>query len=395
MRKERSTIEDFTSANSLVRSYYCSKRVSGWKESNQKYGLNLLKNTYKIQCQLRNGTYEPDEWHLFKLNEFGKLRVIKAPSVRDTIIQHSLADDCLIPALLPYIIHDNGASLKGKGIGFTRRRFEQHLSWHYRRHGTEGYVLKIDFRKYFDNIEHEKLLKSIKKHVTNSLALKTLKSVLKSNEVDISFTDDEHYIDKVFNSLEYNEIPKELLTGQRYMKKSMGIGSVVSQISGIYYPTPIDTYCKNVLGIHCYDAYMDDRIIIHPNKEYLWKVLDYIRVICKELGLHINERKTQIIKLSHGFTFLKTKYILTNTGKIIRKIPHDVIVRQRKKMKKLANLVECNELSIDEFVRQYYSWKGDKKKYNAVKSLESMDRLFESLLKEVKRYGKENGNFKG
>lgn len=164
------------------------------------------------------------------------------------------------------------------------------------------------------------------------------------------------------------------------LKRSMGIGSVVSQIAGIYLPTPIDTWCKTVRGVHCYDAYMDDRIIIHPSKEFLHALLEEIKVIAKDIGVFIHGKKTQIVKLSHGFTFLKTKYILTDTGRIIRRIPRDVVVRERRKLKKLARFVAAGEMSPKAFTEQYRSWRGDKRKYNAYRTLRNMDLLYKELI---------------
>lgn len=51
------------------------------------------------------------------------------------------------------------------------------------------------------------------------------------------------------------------------MRKSVGIGSQISQISGVYYPTRIDNYCKIVKGMKYYGRYMDklfDELFIHP-----------------------------------------------------------------------------------------------------------------------------------
>ena len=310
--------------------------------------------------------------------EQGHLRLIKALNIRDTAMQHSIIETCLQPALLPHMIHDSGASLKGKGISFTRKRFEQHLRWHYKRYGLKGYVLKIDFRKYFDNIDHDTVRREFSKYVDDPLVLDTLDIILKANEVDVSYANDE-FKDRPFSCLEHEKIPKELLQGKTMLKRSMGIGSVVSQMAGIYLPTPIDTWCKTVRRVHCYDAYMDDRIIIHPDKEFLKRLLAEIKDIAKGLGIFINERKTQIIKLSHGFTFLKTKYILTGKGKIIRRIPRDVVVRERRKLKKLARFVKAGEVTPEAFRQQYKSWRGDKRRYNAYHTLRNMDKLFKEL----------------
>ena len=168
------------------------------------------------------------------------------------------------------------------------------------------------------------------------------------------------------------------------MDKSLGIGSVISQAFGIFTPNRIDTYCKTVKGIRCYDTYMDDRIIIHPSKEYLTELLHEIECIAMQYGLHIHKNKTQIIKLSHGFTFLKTKYILTSSGKIIRRVPRDVVVRQRRRMKKLARFVVDGTMSIRSFKNQYRAWRGDlKRKYQCYHTVKNMDELYKELIQWI------------
>ena len=357
---------DFTSANSLIDGYRRAEKASGWKESNQKYGINLLRHTRELQRELREGTYQQGKGAVFRLCEQGHLRLVKALTVKDTVMQQALCNSVLIPVLGKYLIHDNGASQVNKGLSFTRKRFERHLRWHYRRCGTEGYVLKIDFRKYFDNIRHDVLRKQIARYIQDGTVLRTINAVLHANEVDISFTDDPNYIDGVFNSLEYEKMDKTTRTGKRFMAKAIGIGAPIAQIAGIYLPTPIDTYCKTVRSVHCYDAYMDDRIMIHPSKEFLWELLDEIKDIAKTLGLH-------------GFTFLKTRYILTDKGKIVRRIPRDVVTRQRRKLKKLAQFVVDGELSQKAFQIQYKGWRGDKRRYHARRTLQNMDKLFRGL----------------
>ncbi len=125
--------------------------------------------------------------------------------------------------------------------------------------------------------------------------------------------------------------------------------------------------------MHCYDVYMDDRIIIHPDKQFLKDLLRGITTIAKTLGIHINPKKTQIVKLSHGFTWLKTRYILTTTGKIIKKIPKDVVKRERRKLRKMGEMVKAGEMNEADYINQYQSWRGDKRKYNAHDTLISMD----------------------
>ena len=155
-----------------------------------------------------------------------------------------------------------------------------------------------------------------------SSKLDFIKQIIHGFEIDVSYMSDEEYkycLNTVYNALEYAKIDKSLLTGEKFMKKSIGIGSQISQISGLLYPTRIDTYCKVVKGLKFYGRYMDDTYIIHESKEYLQQLLKEISEICEEYGIHINMKKTQIVKLSNVFPFLKIRYSLTKTGKVIQK----------------------------------------------------------------------------
>lgn len=376
-------LNQMSEADSLIAGYRKTRQASGWKSSTQQYGLNLLKETCAMQKELREGTWEEKLGKPFKYNERGHTRYIRPMLPKETVMQHSLCENVLLPILRPCLIHDNGASLKGKGISFTRRRLEQHLGQHYRQHGTEGYILIMDFSKYFDNLPHEGLLKAFAGKIPDPDIISLIAKLLKPYEVDVSYSDDPDIEKQLHNAIKHAEIDKSLLTGRRMMRKSMGIGASISQIAGIYYPTPMDTWCKTVMGCKHYGAYMDDRYCIHKSKEFLKKLLEGIKAIAESLGIFINEKKTQIVKLSHGFTWLKTRYSITKTGKIIRHIPHDVIVRQCRKMKKLALFVIEGKLAFEAFRKQYKDWRGDKDRYHAHRTLRNMDNLYRRLQKWI------------
>lgn len=352
--------DEVADVNNLLGGVKRIQKASGWKESTQKFCINRLRNCVRLHHEIEDGTYKQSKGYTFILRERGRARKIKALSCDDMVVQHSLCDNVLVPEVRKHLIHDSGASLKGKGLSFTRKRFEQHLHEYYRKYGNEGYILLVDFRKFFDNIQHEKMLDIYKKIFPEEEDfIDFLASLLQAYEIDTDCT-----IDDVYNSIEDSG-------GKNHLRKSIGIGAPLSQITGLVFPLEIDTYCKVVKGIRYYGAYADDRYIIHPSKDYLKKLLVEIEEIAKELGIHIHKNKTQIIRLFHGFTFLKTKYILTKTGKLIKKIPQDVLTRQRRKMKKLVDA-----LPREEYENWYKSWRGDKKHYDAYYSLFNMDRLY-------------------
>lgn len=108
-------------------------------------------------------------------------------------------------------------------------------------------------------------------------------------------------------------------------------------------------------------------------------LLNDIQGICDELGLFINPKKTQIVKLSHGFTFLKIKYNLTETGKVQERISKDSVTRMRRKLKKFRKLMDAGEMSFDDVRCAYASWKGGVSHYDSYNVVKSMDKLFDEL----------------
>lgn len=370
-------------ADSYIESFEKCKKESIWKASVQKYEMNLLRNINRQIKSLKNNTYKPLPFNEFTLTERGKTRQIKAVSIEDRVIMKILCENILTPQITKYLIHDNGASLKGKGLHFTRNRFETHVHKYYRKHGSnEGYILFMDFSKFFDNIQHKRLIDQYETKIEDKELINFIKLVIDSFKVDVSYMNDEEYnncIDHIFNALDYSEIGKDILTGEKYMEKSIGIGSQISQISGLLYPHKIDNYCKIVKGLKHYGRYMDDTYVIHESKEYLKELLKEIEQICKEYGIFINKKKTQIVKMSKPFTFLKVRYMFTDTGKLIKRINKETVKRERRKLKKLRKKLDNGEIDYKDIETSYKSWRGNLKRYSSYRTLKNMDNLYNEL----------------
>lgn len=318
--------EILSDANNLYRAYKASVKGSKWKETTQKFMMNFLRYIFSIQEDLLNRTLENGPVEEFSLSERGRVRPITSIRIRDRIVRHALCDEILLPEVKKHIIYDNGASIKGRGISHQRERFEVHLRRYYKQYGNEGWILFGDFSKFYDN-----------------------------------------------------EIPKEQLTGEKWMAKSVNIGDQLSQVIGIYYPYRIDNYVKYVRSEKFYGRYMDDWYIMNPSKEELLDLLDHIRAIAEELGIHINEKKTRIVKISSTYKFLQVKYTLTKDGKIIKRINPDRVTAMRRKLKKLAVKVENGEVLYENVENMFRGWMGSFYKILSRQQRQNLMRLYEDL----------------
>lgn len=336
--------DEVFSYDHLYKSYRKCRRNVAWKASVQKYITQaplLVQQTYE---RLQQGKWRSGGFFEFDINERGKLRHIRSVTIGERVVQRCLCDYALVPMLGRTFVYDNAASLQYKGYHFAVRRLCQHLREHYHKHGTEGYILLFDFRKFFDSVSH-----------------RVCKDILREEFTDeriIAIT--EHFID---------------MFGDR----GLGLGSQISQTFALASANRIDHFVKDVCGIQGYGRYMDDGYIIHESKDRLKQILDGIRQICAELEITLNENKTQIVKLSHGFTYLKARIYLTNTGKVLRKIPKVSVTRERRKLKKLVRPYEEGKLTYEDIYTSWQSWKAYAQNFSAWHTIQRIGRLYNNL----------------
>lgn len=335
------------SYENLYKAYkHCRKGVA-WKTSVQKYITQAPLEVYKTYLQLRVGRYKSPGFYEFDLYERGKRRHIQSTSIRERVVQNCLCDNCLIPALQPSFIYDNGASMKNKGYTFAINRITEALRKHYRRYGQKGYVLIFDFSKFFDHVSHRLVKMSIAKKITDE-RLKQISS---------------HFIDA------FGDI-------------GLGLGSQISQVLALASANRLDHFVKEMCKIKGYARYMDDGYLISPSKDELKRCLKAIKGICDELEIKLNTKKTQIVKLSHGFTWLKVRFFLTKTGKVIRKIYKRSVVKQRQKLKKLRKKLDKGLLDFQDICNSFQSWKAYASNFNAYFTVKNMEALFSQLFYE-------------
>jgi hypothetical protein len=346
-----SQYDDFSlvaNPDNLYSAFRKSRRGVAWKESVQRYEMNLLTNITGTVQKLLDGQSVSWGFIEFTLNERGKVRHIKGIHIRERVVQRCLCDQVLIPVLSRTLIYDNAATLKNKGLHFSIRRLITHLSKYFRKHKTnEGYCLQVDFSKYFDSIRHDVLFNAFKKHIKDPRIIKLLYDLI-----------------SVFGD-----------------GVSLGLGSQVSQISAIFHANPIDHLIKERYRIKYYGRYMDDLYLIHSSRDYLLECLEGIKTECSKLGITLNTRKTKITKLKDGIHFLKGIYILTSTGKIIRRAVQDSRKRMRRKLVKFKRLLGSFRMCSGDVRNAYQSWRGSYlKRFDAYHTVRRMDEFYNGLL---------------
>lgn len=338
------TLDNVADLDNLYDAAMKAKNGVLWKASVQRYHKDLLLNIVKARRDLLEGNDIKRGFYRFTIFERGKLRHIQSVHFSERVIHKSLSVNALVPALTPTFIRNNTANTKGRGTDDALKRLKRDLVRHYREHGDEGYILLIDFSNYFGNIAHD-----------------PLKGIVESA------IDDEQIIDLVFDLIDANG------------DVGLGLGSEPNQIMAVAFASPLDHYVTEKLGIKLYGRYMDDSYCIHHSKDHLKRVQAEIEAKAAEFGIVINRKKTHIVKLSHGFTWLKKKISYGAHGRIVMRPCRASITRERRRLKKQRQMLDDGRLNMDQIVRSYQSWRGSMLRLDAFKTVRNMDALFKEL----------------
>lgn len=326
-----------------------SKCVKGvlWKDTPAYFYLNRIEETLILEKQLRTGRYHQRTPKKFKVY-YPKERDIVSIHFRDRVFQRSLNDNVLYPKISRSFIYDNMACQTGKGPDKARDRLKCFLQKYYRKHGTEGYVLKCDIKGYYPNMSH-RVVKECFNKVIEGWTYKQATSIL-----------DTQYD----REIGYNP------------------GSQMIQIAGIAILNAVDHYIKEELHIKYYLRYMDDFVLIHQDREYLMECQARIQSLLRTLECEFNTKKTGITPLSDGILFLGFEYRLTKTGKVLMTLNSDNIRHERRKLRKLVHLALKGERTREKVDECYESWKNHASKGNSHQLLKRMDEYYESLWRE-------------
>ena len=328
-------------------------------------GLNTkLLNILKI---LKSRNYKFSKYRIFLITD-PKYRIIMSENISDKIVNHIVSKHILLPALESKLIDTNVATRINKGSRYAFEKFNQYLkALLYQK--KEIYVLKLDIKKYFYNIDHEILYNMIKKYIKEEDSLKIIKYIISlTNESYVN--EDIYYIKR--NMIKYIKKSKLSQNEKRiklkqikeipYYRKGRGLslGNYSSQLLAIFYLNDVDHYIKEELHFKYFLKFMDDLLILDTDKEKLKTAYNLIEKKINELKLELNS-KSNIYKMSKGINFLGYNFIIRN-NKIIIKYNNQTIKRISRKLKNLKKYdEELYEKSFGSY-QGYFKWSNTKLK---------------------------------
>ena len=274
-----------------------------WKSSVASFVLNGAESISRLCDELHNGTYKPRPVSRFTVTS-PKRREIVGISFRDRVYQRSLNDNAVYPIMSRSWIYDNYACQEGKGTDFARNRMRCFLERHYRKHGTKGYVLSIDIKGYYPNMQHD-------------AAEECFRSKLPP------------WIYQMVEDVLHTQYPGEV---------GYNPGSQIVQIAGVSLLSGVDHFAKEILRVKHYGRYMDDFRLVHYDRDFLEWCRDAIADQVSELGYELNSEKTFIKPVTEPNLFLGFEYRLAEDGRVIMTVNPEWPKRTRRSLRRLLAL---------------------------------------------------------
>jgi hypothetical protein len=205
-------------------------------------------------------------------------REIRAAPYRDRVVHHAIFAE-LDPVVERRLIEDTFACRVGKG---THRAIDRAQRW--LRGGS--WVVKLDIRKYFFSIDHGVLLAQLQRWVDDRRLMGLLRDLLATYDA----------------GPEYATWASDLSDLLR--PRGLPIGNLTSQLFANAYLNPLDRFIKQELRVRRYVRYMDDMLLVAPDRQTAAIWLDEVRAFLPGLRLRTHPRKSQILPVRHGVRFL-------------------------------------------------------------------------------------------
>lgn len=279
---EMSSFDNVLLAEQDVRagSRYDKEELLFWRE----YEDNL----HFITESIRNLDFPPDSYRSFYVYE-PKLRKIVCSDYTTKVIQR-VVYNTLNPLVCKGFIKDTYSCVKDRGQLAAMLRLADWVNY-VSNSGEKWYYLKMDVEKFFYRIDHEILMKIIRKKVGDKKAVRIM----------------EHYIceaSKPFGLPLGIKSPLDISDSEMLWDVGISIGGGLSHLQGNMYLDPVDQLAKREFGIPKYIRYADDITVLLNDKSKLhWYKNEFSDFLGDELKLRLNN-KTAIRPVSEGIEFV-------------------------------------------------------------------------------------------
>lgn len=228
MKRAGFLIERIADIDNLLLAYTKAIRGKHLKREVKRFGEAFDDNIRLLHEALLQGTVRVGDYHYFTIYD-PKERVICAASFPERVLHHAIMNVCH-DYFDRSLIADTYATRKGKGVYAALDR----AVWGATRH---RYVVKLDYRKFYDSISHEVLFGQLLQKFKDERLLTLFHRIIDSYHVTPGY--------------------------------GLPIGNLTSQYFANSYLSSLDHRMKEVVRVPVYIRYMDDILMFADDAAFL------------------------------------------------------------------------------------------------------------------------------
>jgi len=302
----------------LFSAYYACRRGKRRTHNALAFELDYESQLVRLCDEINDGAYRPGRSVAFIVDEPVK-REIFAAEFRDRVVHHLLIAK-LNPSFEKAFIYDSYACRVGKGTLFGIRRVQRFIRECSVNYSSDCYVLKLDIRGFFMNINIDVLYGRLERFVNDKYRGQDREVVLRLSR-QVLFTRPVDNCVIKGDRRDWVGLPNSKSLFHSPLRCGLPIGNLSSQVFANFYLNALDHFVKHDLGVRFYGRYVDDLVIVHRDREYLLSLIGVLREFLQtELALELHPDKIYLQHYEKGVNFL---------GVVIK--PHRVYVGQRTK----------------------------------------------------------------
>jgi RNA-directed DNA polymerase len=234
------------------------------KDSIEQFESKLKDNLYKLWNRMASGSYFPPPVKAVPIPKKCRgTRILGVPTVADRVAQ-TVVKMVLEPMLEPVFDRDSYGYRPGRSaldaVALVRRR-----CWEY------DWVVEFDIKGLFDNIDHELLLRAVRKHCSNPWVLLYIERWLKA--------------------------PMEVEQGQAVVReRGTPQGGVVSPLlANLFLHYALDAWLRRHMRSVRFCRYADDGVIHCKSEAQAKLVLRKLAERLNQCALELHPEKTRIV----------------------------------------------------------------------------------------------------
>lgn len=233
-------------------------------ETIEDFGKNLKGNLYKIWNRMSSGSYFPPPVKAVEIPKAdGKIRKLGIPTVGDRIAQ-MVVKLYLEPVVEPHF-HPNSYGYRPNKSGLDAIGVARERCWKY------DWVIDIDIKGFFDNLDHDLVMRAVKKHTQEPWILLCVQRWL--------------------------EAPIQEPDGT-IVKRTKGTpqGGVISPLlANMFLHYAFDEWMKRKHANNPFERYADDIVVHCRTEEEAIKLREAIKERLLECKLELHPEKTKIV----------------------------------------------------------------------------------------------------